>query len=89
MDLGENNPVKDFFYITLSKSKKLFWLKMKLMLKSLGSILVFNLVFTTAWKFKIIFKTARVGKVRIVTKGGKKFFCHQNIENVLMIIKKE
>ena len=31
----------------------------------------------------------RVGKVRIVTKGGKKNFCHQNIENVLLIIKKE
>jgi hypothetical protein len=31
----------------------------------------------------------RVGKVRIVTKGGKKNFCYQNIENVLLIIKKE
>ena len=40
-------------------------------------------------KLDINCASIRVGKVRIVTKGGKKIFCHQNIENVLLIIKKE
>ena len=43
-------------------------------------------------KIKCLIKSnneIRVGKLRIVPKGGKNFFCQQNIENVLLIIKKE